>query len=162
MCAVSRAGRAVRGGGFARLLSFGCDLVSLSGSQGISPPCPAPRGAEAKTAAHALTASGGGMDTHTHTHATRYGNWDHRDHAQCGGCGVHRGTEIRNMRMCSPSPARPRPPRSRHAHRSAASSEDGRARALAHAGTGRTGVVGGCSVAVLSKGCGAKYGPKAR
>ena len=63
------------------------------------------------------------------------------------------------MNVLSLTEARPRPPRSRHAQ---VRSEDGRARALAHGGTGRAGVVGGCSVAVPSKGCGAKYGPKGR
>ena len=104
---------------------------------------------------HMLTASGVVGWTHSH-HDSHMGiGITHHAQMRC----THRELAKYRMNVLSLTEARPRPPRSRHAQ---VRSEGGRARALAHGGTGRTGVVGGCSVAVLSKGCGAKYGPKGR
>ena len=98
---------------------------------------------------HMLTASGVLGWTHCATMTATWELGSHTMHsARCTQRLRDRTSEISDE-CALPHRARPRPPRSRHAQ---VRSEDGRARALAHGGTGRAGVVGGCSVAVQSKG----------
>ena len=93
---------------------------------------------------HMLTASGVSWDGRTATHDSHMGiGITHHAQMRC----THRELAKHRVNVLSLTEARPRPPRSRHAQ---VRSEDGRARALAHGGTGRTGVVGGCSVQLLS------------